>query len=400
MASVFGWLDSSEGERRRALDVIDLFKQRETIDELGIGSVRDAIADLIAPGTSTIQTRARYFFFIPWIFLNMERSRIDATKVPVRARQREVELIKSLANSPDPRGTIGIEAGAALKRLPSAIYWAGMGRLGIRLFQGTQDLYHRSFGKDANALTRDETGDLVLDVTLPGDWNPHIPLKPDSFPDLITFDLTGDEARFFQEQLRMHATDSLFQSVVDLGEDMADIAFPWEHPRRADFPSVLRGWLKDGQCYAELIHGAQLLYNLMLAEERPLPKSIDLFRNALDEWAALLSAQIERFQRWDRSEFWRRLRELNPRLPLAVEGFSENWFSRVLALSAPAAVKDDIVCRSLLAEREFRLKGSRSRLRSRAHLDTWGGDSGSARLNYRWAITRSLAQDVVDGLRR
>jgi hypothetical protein len=32
MASVFAWLDSSEGERRRALDVIDLFDQPETVD--------------------------------------------------------------------------------------------------------------------------------------------------------------------------------------------------------------------------------------------------------------------------------------------------------------------------------------------------------------------------------
>jgi hypothetical protein len=61
MVSQFAWLDFSEHERRKALDVIDLFRERDTRDELGIGTVRDALSDVLFPGTSTIQTRARYF---------------------------------------------------------------------------------------------------------------------------------------------------------------------------------------------------------------------------------------------------------------------------------------------------------------------------------------------------
>ena len=59
--SAFVWLDYSERERRKMLDVVDLFREHDTRDELGIGSVRDAFADLLFPGTSTIMTRARYF---------------------------------------------------------------------------------------------------------------------------------------------------------------------------------------------------------------------------------------------------------------------------------------------------------------------------------------------------
>ena len=53
MASAFAWLDSSEHERRRALDVIDLFGQSETVDELGLGTVRDTIADVLSAGTES-----------------------------------------------------------------------------------------------------------------------------------------------------------------------------------------------------------------------------------------------------------------------------------------------------------------------------------------------------------
>jgi len=55
--SAFVWLDYSERERRKMLDVVDLFREHDTRDELGIGSVRDAFADLLFPGTSTIMTR-------------------------------------------------------------------------------------------------------------------------------------------------------------------------------------------------------------------------------------------------------------------------------------------------------------------------------------------------------
>jgi len=50
------------------LDVINAFSEKDTRDELGFGSVRDAFADTLFPGTSTIQTRARYFLFVPWIY--------------------------------------------------------------------------------------------------------------------------------------------------------------------------------------------------------------------------------------------------------------------------------------------------------------------------------------------
>ena len=48
--SAFVWLDYSESERRKMLDVVDLFREHDTRDELGIGSVRDAFADMLYLG--------------------------------------------------------------------------------------------------------------------------------------------------------------------------------------------------------------------------------------------------------------------------------------------------------------------------------------------------------------
>ena len=57
--STLSWLDSSEHERRAVLELVSALNEPGTLDELGIGSIRDTIADALFPGTSTIQTRAR-----------------------------------------------------------------------------------------------------------------------------------------------------------------------------------------------------------------------------------------------------------------------------------------------------------------------------------------------------
>jgi hypothetical protein len=45
MPSAFGWLDTDNEQRRKMLEMVDLFKEEGTVDELGIGSIRDALAD-------------------------------------------------------------------------------------------------------------------------------------------------------------------------------------------------------------------------------------------------------------------------------------------------------------------------------------------------------------------
>ena len=67
MASAFGWLDTDSEQRRKMLEVVELFKEEGTVDELGIGSIRDALADSLFPGTSVLHTRLRYVLFIPWL---------------------------------------------------------------------------------------------------------------------------------------------------------------------------------------------------------------------------------------------------------------------------------------------------------------------------------------------
>lgn len=51
--SSVSWLDFSEAERRKMVEIVSLYKERDTRDELGIATIRDSFADLFFPGTST-----------------------------------------------------------------------------------------------------------------------------------------------------------------------------------------------------------------------------------------------------------------------------------------------------------------------------------------------------------
>ena len=88
MTSLIAWLDASSEDQRRMREIVNLFSERESRDELGIGQVRDALSDSLWPGTSTLFTRARYFLFIPWCFRAAAEARNDIDQGD-RARRPE-----------------------------------------------------------------------------------------------------------------------------------------------------------------------------------------------------------------------------------------------------------------------------------------------------------------------
>ena len=95
MVSTFTWLDSSESDRQQTMQVLDLFREKSTLDELGFAPIRDAFADHFFPGTSTIQTHARYFLFVPWIMKRRGKKGRHTHDFLTRVRSSETKLIKA-----------------------------------------------------------------------------------------------------------------------------------------------------------------------------------------------------------------------------------------------------------------------------------------------------------------
>ena len=62
----------------------------------GIGSIRDALADSLFPGTSVLQTRLRYVLFIPWLMQRAASRKSSPAEMSAEFRALEYRLIESL----------------------------------------------------------------------------------------------------------------------------------------------------------------------------------------------------------------------------------------------------------------------------------------------------------------
>jgi hypothetical protein len=235
MGSSLTWIDYDAAECERMQRIIALFHERETRDKLGLGSVRDSFADILFPGTSTIQTRLRYMLIVPWVYRHLENRRVSSAEIAAKARELELDLIQPLLDNDDSEGTVGKTSGRKLKRLPSCIYWSGLGRWGIRLYSGSQDDYHRALDSIYTArgkAPKDDDGFSTQDPSLVT-WHPKLPDPPEGFPRELSFRLTREEAQFIQDCLRVKQGDSLLTLLV-LKDMPCDCEFPWEHPRYSD----------------------------------------------------------------------------------------------------------------------------------------------------------------------
>jgi hypothetical protein len=145
MPSAVGWIDFSSEHRdkvRMALDLIG--KPAGILDELGIGPVRDAIADRLFPGISTIQTRAKYFTLTALLVRQYEQDvgskgnppRMDDYLMEQERRCRAA-LVQRHQNESDEEetGIVGAtfetDTTRGVVRRPSSIYWNGLRTFGF-----------------------------------------------------------------------------------------------------------------------------------------------------------------------------------------------------------------------------------------------------------------------------
>jgi hypothetical protein len=401
--SSFTWLDYSERERRKMLEVVDLFKEHDTRDELGIGSVRDSFADQFFPGTSTIMTRARYFLLVAWTYQRLEQKRVPSAQISERARRAETDLIEAIERSDDNEGNIGKYAKTTLKRLPSSVYWQGLGLWGIRTFAGALSQYHRSLDRYYTRIGRHRGRELERDLEhddlVSPNWHAGLIPPPKEFPDNCSLTMTCSEAEYISERVRLSplCAGSLLADLVGRHQRCEPVSFAWLHPHSADLPPKLREMLLHAQNFSELMHGAALLYNLILAEQARWDEGIDDYRSRFAVWVQTLEARSRSYTEWIRERFWGIAHAGNPRISSATHEFINSWRDLVQS-GDPGRLRESQVARRLITDRERRLKKNLARIGNARAQELWNGDSGSAQLEFRWLISQRLLADIFDGL--
>lgn len=391
-----GWIDFSKEDRQKALDVINLLSEQGAVDELGIGIVRDAFANYFFPGTSTIQTRAKYFLIVPYILRDAVDGRYgkDVNRILRAIDTEEKECgIKLLESNPKAEGVIGTRVlpKGWVARKPSDIYWNGIRTYGIFCDYGlsipeyvslavklntqksSAKLGNRNDEAEENEKDDSDAGD-IMNVSF---WN--LPIYHDNWRDNLTIELTNEEAFYLDKQIQKGAKGTLLEYVLKNRIDMN---------KYEDFVSMAADLLEKVEeklsymmklaCeFNNLVYMARVRFNVMLSEEEN--------EVAVSEWDRL-KPQVKRRANVDLSAVFNKLELHNPGTYLFLSKLQEAF----KALDIDAADE-------LIKKRERQLKGiNRAKLNRTKEFDhsKW---VGGGELDYRFSNARRIINDIYSG---
>ncbi|MDL2232510.1 DUF6361 family protein [Ruminococcaceae bacterium OttesenSCG-928-L11] len=276
-----GWVDFSKSDRDMVMSVLRQITEPGAVDELGIGTIRDGFSNILFPGTSTIQTRAKYFFLIPYICMELERSNALQPQQFIDAMEkRELDLIDLLAVN-GAEGIIGQRSRKSLLRKPSSIYWSALRTYGFLAEPVTMSEYARllyarkiaandqkKLGKHKAKHEDDATDDSDTGMGVGAFWR--VPVAKDNWREDLTIDLTAGEAAFLRERIcsMPDTKDSLLALV--LRESRLDFT-EYEDFSELDalqglMPTEMRRDYSLARDFSRFIFGAQVRYNIIYSE--------------------------------------------------------------------------------------------------------------------------------------
>ena len=138
-------------------------------------------------------------------------------------------------------------------------------------------------------------------------WSPSIPPAPSSPLERTTFALTKREAKYLAERI-WECGQTVFGELLSSANAEIGSSFVWETTFAAKLGPSLQNQIAHPQYFSELMDGAALLYNFMLAcdaKRKPLQEE---YRDELEAWAETIEDAKARYESWDRQAFWKALR--------------------------------------------------------------------------------------------
>lgn len=417
MASSFTWLDYDDAERDRFDGLLRALDDVETVDSLGVGPIRDGIANLLFPGTSTIQTRARYFLLVARDCVTVERSRPGtAAEFSARLRTSELQTLRALKlRGGDGQGIIGFRSGDKTRRLPSSVYWNGAGQWGIRRHLGRSMVDYRAAvvaGRRHDLPQGDEPGDNVDDS-----WWEELPTElDDRGVDGLEIVPSADEAAYLLERAaavpaggaqapwRAETNSLLARAAAEVQSDgnreLPEFLFELE--RIAGLHPRVDLLLRHANHFSLVVQGVRLLYlRLLFDAARSIGNDLDDHKLSDYEhsWMEQCQGSAADLGDWvgDTPELFAILRGAGVGVPDASQWFFLEWIRA--AVADPEVAYHDPSRREAVRRREFSLKRGNARLHRTTDLTRYGGELyGSGYLDYRWGVTRRLLEDCRSGL--
>lgn len=295
-----GYIHNSAEAHKRAMQVIKLTAEPQALDELGIGRIRDAFADKLFPGISTLQKRLKYFSLMPQVYRKaVERGKPygNPDEVKKEVIRLEIEMTRRLyENSPedDRNGITGssMKGEKFVKYDPAYIYHTGLLKYGIlhdsdlygAIAMASKDLKgqpraFRSDDEDVNDDAGEKTGNNQFCEYPKVDYD----FLKDG-PDKFTIDLTPEDKSFILEHMKAGSRGSLLNFLLDIvdkpgfvvPQTFRDIA-----PFKKDMPEDMRLWYDKARRFSDFMYVIHLRYNCIFSEKN-CPSGVD--REILSEF--------------------------------------------------------------------------------------------------------------------
>jgi hypothetical protein len=400
-----GWVDFSEEDRRRVLNVLEYFENEGAVDELGIGVIRDRLSDYFFPGTSTLHTKAKYFFVVPYILKELEGDSERDYKV---LRKKMDRLERSCAekmidyvnqHGGDPRGIIGNRSlpKSWVARTPAVVYWAALqrygfirnipGRVSIGITECLKMLANTSASDtDSLGITDEESEKGAGDDRQYRTSLLNIPL--DAYrtwlSDQGNIVLSANEAVFLEEKIIERCPGTMLSFILesskrqvflqDMGAGFTEFSSSGSFH---ELPETIREAYGAARAFSEFIYGLRIRYNIRLQEKQ----------DYLDKWRDYETESLPIALELDIDRLWRILKVRNNGRDNRTKQFLKNAYGFLTRRDINSLDK-------LIVEREKSLKGqARVKIDHPDRFkDLW---YGGERLEYRFAITRSLIDEIV-----
>ena len=406
--STLRWLDHDKEQARRSAELVRALSEPETVDSLGIGAIRDGFANLFFPGTSTIQTRARYFLLTPWALQQVAARRPrDRAQYDRFLNDIETATITSLMSAnPGELGIIGRQRGRNTKRKAVSVYWTGVGEWGIRVADDLTMSGYRSY-----VLTRrgheGADGDVGDGVDFQV-WD-EMPRPPDGFPDQSLDILpTATEAEYLLSRMSRTTPGGRGKAVNDAALSLlagvarephtADADWLWDLPGLA-IPQGLATAVRHAELFSLAIQGARLRYLLLLfaAQRReglPPADGEPVLEVLVQDWVQQASLGTDELRTWasELPDLFDLLTRSGTHIGEPTRRFVADWCRA--AISDPVDAMRSDVTAARVTEREILLKRVNARLAGGSALRAWDGSLfGASRLDYRWSVARRMIRD-------
>jgi len=369
-----GWIDFSKKDRKKAQQLMSLIRPEGQLDELGVGYLRDALANQLFPGISTIQTRAKYFFIVPYILreyqkLTPKEKRRTNARLFLKEQQHNIKnQLREMYDYKEGLGIIGItlHKNQYIKRNPSEIYWNGlkvycfMNDNGLSLDQYLRNLSVQQPLEKSKTPDEEDDADSTYEEVL----HIHIPVN-NNWIEELSIELTAQEADFFHSQILQAGAGQpaalipvLLQN-QDLGEAFTKSANFQEFVTVSieyDFDKEVKALLILSNDFALLMEGVHLLYNHLL-QQHIFPKDYDnSFETDWQDWRKGLQNDMIEYADFSPSDLYKFTRYKRNN----TEVFVNAWW-KLISESGKGALPTPQM-KELVKWREHTAKGKKSRL--------------------------------------